>query len=164
MSLLGRLHPTNRRHDGLMLVSNPYVRIGRVHLLGKRTFSGSIISSEARQFGVGALLQYSPVPPPSLVGQSAALLGIGLHTLLCAGLIDWSTTSFSEQGAPGRGLGPVEQPDLGEDIRTIVVVVVVSNGRTERKANVRGNADLNGYVLGTSCFLTSNTCLRNRRS
>ena len=101
-------------------------------LLGKLTFSGIIISSEARQFGVGALLQYSP----SLVGQSAALLGIGLDRLLCAGLIDWSMMSFSEQGAPGRGLGLVEQPDLGEDIRTIVVVA--RNGRTERKANVRG--------------------------
>jgi hypothetical protein len=44
--------------------------------------------------------------------------------------------SFSEQGVPGRGLGDVKLPDLEEDIRA--VVVVVSNGRTERKANVRG--------------------------
>ncbi len=42
-------------------------------------------------------------------------------------------------------------PDLVEDIRA--VVVVVSNGRVERKANVKGNIDsrwraglLNGHV------------------
>jgi len=42
-------------------------------------------------------------------------------------------------------------PDLVEDIRA--VVVVVSNGRVERKANVKGNTDsrwraglLNGHV------------------
>lgn len=47
---------------------------------------------------------------------------------------------FSVQGVPGRvpgrGLGDVGLLDLGEDIRT--VVVVVNNGRIERKANVRG--------------------------
>jgi hypothetical protein len=59
---------------------------------------------------------------------------------------------FSEQGVPGRDVG---LPDLGEDIRA-VVVVVVSNGRTERKANVRGECGfevvrwffLNGHVQG----------------
>jgi hypothetical protein len=43
---------------------------------------------------------------------------------------------FSVQGVPHRGLGEAGLPDLGEDIRA--VVVVVSNGRTDRKANVRG--------------------------
>ena len=43
--------------------------------------------------------------------------------------------SFSVQGVDSRGLGDVGLSDLGEDIRA-VVVVVVRNGRMEKKANV----------------------------
>jgi hypothetical protein len=103
-------------------------------IVGGLTFSGIIISSKEMHCGVGALLQKLPA---SLVGQFAASLGIGHDRILSdVGLVDWTTMSFSEQGAHGQGLGDVELPDLGEGIRT--VVVIVSNGRTERKANVGG--------------------------
>jgi hypothetical protein len=49
---------------------------------------------------------------------------------------------FSEQGVPGRDVG---LPDLGEDIGA--VVVVVSNGKTERKATVRGECGLGGTLV-----------------
>ncbi len=87
-------------------------------------------------------MHHLPLPqsPLSLVAQSATSLGI--ESVGLVGLTDWSMT-FSVHGA---GL-----PDLVEDIRA--VVVVVSNGRVERKANVRGNIDsrwraglLNGHV------------------
>jgi hypothetical protein len=62
------------------------------------------------------------VPLLSLVGLSPASLGIGLEQLLCDfRLIDWSMP-LPAQGVPSRGLGNVGLPDLGEDIRAVVVV------------------------------------------
>ena len=55
---------------------------------------------------------------------------------------------FSVQGVPGRGLGDVGLPDLGEDIRA--VAVVVGNGRTEMKANVRGECGFEVVRMATS--------------
>lgn len=105
------------------------------------------MSSKGRHCGVGALLLQVPGPLLWLVGQSAASLGIGLDRLLCdVGLIDWSIP-FSVQGVPGRRLGGVGLPDLGEDIR---VVLVVSNGRIERKANVRGECGFEVVHWSTS--------------